>query len=85
MRYRSRGPIRDVGKALGLTKDVTSALASQIWGWSNEGVEEDPARALDLNLDDTRLRLTIDLAHDPIGFPRQLGTRRFRADAGPAG
>jgi error-prone DNA polymerase len=74
MRYRARGAVRDVGKVLGLTEDVTSALAGQVWGWSNEGVDEDHARALNLNLEDRRLRLTLDLARDLIGFPRQLGT-----------
>jgi error-prone DNA polymerase len=74
MRYRSRGAIRDVGKVLGLTEDVTSALAGQVWGWSNEGVDEDHARALNLNLEDRRLRLTLELARALIGFPRQMGT-----------
>ena len=74
MRFRARGAIRDVGKALGLTEDVTGALAGQVWGWSEEGVTEDHAEALNLNLDDRRLRLTLDLARDLIGFPRQLGT-----------
>ena len=74
MRFRARGAVRDVGKVLGLTKDVTGALASQVWGWSGEGVTEDHAKALNLNLDDRRLRLTLDLARDLIGFPRQLGT-----------
>jgi error-prone DNA polymerase len=31
-RYRSRGVVREVGKALGLPEDVTGALASMIWG-----------------------------------------------------
>ena len=74
MRFRARGAVRDVGKVLGLTEDVTGALASQVWGWSEEGVTEDHAGALNLNLDDRRLRLTLDLAQDLIGFPRQLGT-----------
>ena len=74
MRFRARGAVRDVGKALGLTEDVTGALAGQVWGWSEEGVTEDHAGALNLNLDDRRLRLTLDLARDLIGFPRQLGT-----------
>ena len=74
MRFRARGAVRDVGKVLGLTEDVTGALASQVWGWSEEGVTEDHADALNLNLDDRRLRLTLDLAQDLIGFPRQLGT-----------
>jgi error-prone DNA polymerase len=74
MRYRSRGAVRDVGKVLGLTEDVTSALAGQVWGWSNEGVEEEHARALNLNLEDRRLRMTLELARELIGFPRQMGT-----------
>jgi len=32
MRFRARGAIRDVGKVLGLSEDVTGALASQVWG-----------------------------------------------------
>ncbi len=74
MRFRSRGAVRDVGKVLGLPEDVTGALASQVWGWSEEGVDEEHARALNLNLDDRRLRLTLALARELIGFPRQLGT-----------
>ena len=74
MRYRSRGAVRDVGKVLGLTEDVTSALAGQVWGWSSEGVEEQHARALNLNLEDRRLRMTLELARELIGFPRQMGT-----------
>ena len=74
MCFGPRGAIRDVGKVLGLTEDVTGALASQVWGWSKEGVESDHAAELNLNLDDRRLRLAIDLARELIGFPRQLGT-----------
>ena len=37
-RYRTRGAIREVGKALGLSEDVTGTLSSQVWGWSNDGV-----------------------------------------------
>ena len=36
IRYRGRGAVRDVGKAMGLTEDVTGALASQVWSWSEE-------------------------------------------------
>jgi error-prone DNA polymerase len=74
MRFRARGAVRDVGKALGLTEDVTGALASQTWAWSDEGVADERAAELNLNLDDRRLRLTLDLSRLLIGFPRQLGT-----------
>ncbi len=74
MRFRSRGAVRDVGKVMGLTEDVTGALASQVWGWSEDGVDESHAAGLNLNLDDRRLRLTLKIARELIGFPRQLGT-----------
>ncbi len=72
IRCRTRGAIRDVGKAMGLSEDVTAALASQVWGWSNEGVSEDQAKSLNLNTGDRRLKLTLDLARQLIGFPRHL-------------
>ena len=74
MCFGSRGAIRDVGKVMGLTEDVTGMLASQVWGWSDEGVLAEHAAELNLNLDDRRLRLSIALARELIGFPRQLGT-----------
>ncbi|KAA0570999.1 PHP domain-containing protein [Azospirillum sp. B21] len=71
-RYRARGAVRDVGKVLGLTEDVTAALAGQIWAWSDEGVEEQHAKELSLNLEDRRLRLTLELAQQLMGTPRHL-------------
>ncbi|HYF89100.1 error-prone DNA polymerase [Azospirillum sp.] len=71
-RYRARGAVRDVGKVLGLTEDVTAALAGQIWAWSDEGVEEQHAKELNLNLKDRRLRLTLELAQQLMGTPRHL-------------
>ncbi|WP_414832087.1 error-prone DNA polymerase [Afifella sp. YEN Y35] len=72
IRYRSKGAVREVGKALGLTEDVTAALSSQIWGWSKEGVEERHVADLNLNGSDYRLQLTLKLAKALIGFPRHL-------------
>ncbi len=72
IRYRARGAVREVGKALGLTEDVTGALASQVWGWSDEGVDPELAAELNLNLADRRLRLTLDLSRQLIGTPRHL-------------
>ena len=75
MRYHGRGAIRDVGKVMGLTEDVTGALARQIWGHGgSEGVSDEHAEALNLNPHDRRLRLALQLARELIGFPRQLGT-----------
>jgi error-prone DNA polymerase len=70
--YRGRGAVRDVGKAMGLPEDVTSALATQISHWGSDGLDDERAAELNLNLNDRRLRLTIDLARTLIGFPRHL-------------
>ncbi|HEY6431531.1 MAG TPA: error-prone DNA polymerase, partial [Acetobacteraceae bacterium] len=72
IRYRARGAIREVGKAMGLPEDVTAALSSQIWAWSDEGVEETRPDELNLNLEDRRLALTLELARTLMGFPRHL-------------
>ncbi len=72
IRYRGRGAVRDVGKAMGLPEDVTAALAAQISHWGSDGLDDERAAELNLNLDDRRLRLTIDLARTLIGFPRHL-------------
>ncbi|WGF87625.1 error-prone DNA polymerase [Marinivivus vitaminiproducens] len=72
IRYRTRGAVRDVGKALGLPEDVTGALARKSWGWSNEGVDPAHARELGLDPNDRRLALTLDLSRQILGFPRHL-------------
>jgi error-prone DNA polymerase len=72
IRYRAKGALRDVGKALGLTEDLIKMLSSQIWGWSEEGVEPKHAQELNLNLEDRRLKLAIALARELIGTPRHL-------------
>jgi error-prone DNA polymerase len=70
--YRSRGAIREVGKALGLSPDVTERLAKTIWGWSDEPIAEREVRALGLDPEDRTLRLALALAGELIGFPRHL-------------
>ena len=74
IRYRARGAVREVGKALGLPADITGALASQVSAWSREIIGAEHAAELNLNLDDRRLRLTLDLARQLIGTPRHLST-----------
>jgi error-prone DNA polymerase len=72
IRYRARGAMRDVGKALGLTEDLIKMLSSQVWEWSEEGVQAKHAEELNLNLGDRRLKLAIMLAQELIGTPRHL-------------
>ena len=72
IRYRTKGALRDVGKVLGLSEDVITLLNAQVWGWSEEGIEPEHAKELNLNLEDRRLKLAIDLARELIGTPRHL-------------
>ncbi|MFJ6326896.1 MULTISPECIES: error-prone DNA polymerase [unclassified Rhizobium] len=71
-RYRAKGAIRDVGKALGLPEDVIKALSSGMWSWSDE-ISDKNVRELNLNPDDRRLVLTLKLAQQLMGAPRHLG------------
>ncbi len=71
-RYRSRGAVREVGKALGLSEDMTAGLAGAVWGYSREGVDESHAAALNLDMADKRLTLTLELARSLINTPRHL-------------
>jgi error-prone DNA polymerase len=70
--YRARRAIREVGKALGLSEDTVGAMASQIWGWSENAPKEDWIRKLGLDPSDHRLGLILTLVGELIGFPRHL-------------
>src|SRR5919106_3042775 len=70
--YRSRSAIREVGKALGLSEDAVSALASGIWGWSEGGLDARLAHERGLDPTAPRLRQTLQLAGELTGFPRHL-------------
>ncbi|MFK4820617.1 error-prone DNA polymerase [Ochrobactrum quorumnocens] len=70
--YRSRSAIRDVGKALGLTEDVTGALANTVWGISGGGIDKQHIRQAGLDPDNPIIRRAVELALELIGFPRHL-------------
>ncbi|MGH6861976.1 MAG: error-prone DNA polymerase, partial [Phyllobacterium sp.] len=70
--YRPRSAIRDVGKALGLTDDVTAALANTVWGSWGTAVEQQEVRQAGLDPDNIVLRRAVRLATELIGFPRHL-------------
>src|SRR5229473_664776 len=70
--YRSRGAMREVGKVLGLSEDVTASLAGTVWGWSDDPVSEAQVREAGLDPADPTLRLALGLAHELLGFPRHL-------------
>lgn len=70
--FRSRAAIREVGKIMGLSQDVTANLSGLIWGTSNGGADPARIRELGLNPDDHRLSQTLRLIGEIIGFPRHL-------------
>ncbi|MEM8979166.1 MAG: error-prone DNA polymerase [Pseudomonadota bacterium] len=71
--YRGKRAIREVGRAMGLTEDTISALSSQLWGFfSTKGLEDHRMREIGLDPSDRRLRQTMALIYEIIGFPRHL-------------
>jgi len=71
-RYRARGAVRDVGRALGLPEDLTAGLAGLVWGWSVDGVGDAQVAQMNLDIRDRRLALTLELARKLIGVPRHM-------------
>jgi error-prone DNA polymerase len=69
--YRSRRAIREVGKALGLTEDVTATLAKTVWGYG-DGYPDDHIRQAGLDPSNPAIRQAVALADELIGFPRHL-------------
>ena len=69
--YRSRRAIREVGKALGLTEDITAALAKTVWGTGDE-LPDDHIRQAGLDPANPLIRQAVELADALTGFPRHL-------------
>ncbi|NEU99714.1 error-prone DNA polymerase [Bradyrhizobium uaiense] len=70
--YRPRSAIRDVGKALGLTEDVTAALADTVWGSWGKGLNDMQVRQAGLDPKNAVINLAVELATELIEFPRHL-------------
>jgi error-prone DNA polymerase len=70
--YRPRSAIRDVGKALGLTEDVTAALADTVWGSWGKGLNEMQVKQAGFDPKNSMVELAVELASELIEFPRHL-------------
>jgi error-prone DNA polymerase len=71
--YRARSAVREVGKAMGLSEDVVSALAGMVWGIdSNGALPEQRVREAGLDPADPLLRAVLELTEELVGFPRHL-------------
>lgn len=73
IRYRSRSALREVGKALGLTEDVTARLSGTIWG-SHSGEEVPESRVTEAGFDPANPELARlrDMASRLLEYPRHL-------------
>ncbi|MEO9623285.1 MAG: error-prone DNA polymerase [Qipengyuania citrea] len=70
--YRPRMAIREVGKAMGLTEDVTAALAKTVWGGWGREISEKHAAETGMDVRDPHLRRVLKLTEQIIGMPRHL-------------
>ncbi len=71
--YRPRSAIREVGKVMGLSEDVTGALARTVWGSWGKEIGAAHAAEAGVDLADPLMRKTLILAQQLIGMPRHLG------------
>jgi error-prone DNA polymerase len=67
-----RSAVRDVGKVMGLSADTISALAGTVWGSYGREITEEHVKEAGFDPRDERLRQTLSIAHELIGFPRHL-------------
>ncbi len=70
--FRARAAIREVGKVMGLSEDITARLAGQIWGWSSAAPTDERLREAGLDPKDQRVQWAVRLIGELIGFPRHL-------------
>ncbi|MCB1670368.1 MAG: error-prone DNA polymerase [Gammaproteobacteria bacterium] len=68
--YRSRSAIREVGKVLGLDRELLDHISRSIYWWGSD-LEEQLSDA-DIDYSDPRIRQLVYLARSLIGFPRHL-------------
>jgi error-prone DNA polymerase len=72
--YRSRSAVREVGKALGLTEDVTTRLVSTVWGSYSSHMEEERFKETGFDLDNPEIARLNHFVAKLLGapFPRHL-------------
>ncbi|MEP9350496.1 error-prone DNA polymerase [Xanthobacter sp. KR7-225] len=70
--YRPRSAIRDVGKALGLTEDITARIASTQWGSYGEAIPDAHIVQAGLDPSNPMIRRAVAFATRLLGAPRHL-------------
>ncbi len=70
--YRWRRAIREAGKVMGLSEDVTASLARASWGWHADDVADGQLKELGLDPRAPKLARALDMARQLTGLPRHL-------------
>ena len=70
--YRPRSAVREVCKALGLSEDISSALAGTVWGSFGREINDQHIRNVGLDPLNPVIRMAVILTRQLIGFPRHL-------------
>jgi len=70
--YRPRSAVRETGKALGLSEDVTARLSSTVWGSFASEMEEQRYGEAGLDPANPEIARLKDLVSQLINFPRHL-------------
>ena len=70
--YRPRSAVREVGKALGLTEDVTTRMVSTVWGSFGSGPDERRLREAGFDPDNPAIARLKSLSEQLLEFPRHL-------------
>ncbi len=68
-----RGAVRDVAKAMGLSQDTINRLANSSWEFTEDWLAGKTTTAAGFSAADPHLRKVLQLTHQYIRFPRQLG------------
>ena len=74
IRYRTRSAVREVGRAMGLSEDITARLAKGSWGPGHELSLAALAEAEGLDLSDFRFATALELSEEILDFPRHTAT-----------
>jgi error-prone DNA polymerase len=71
--YRPKSAIREVGRALGLSEDVTARIAGTVWGsWSRDTLPDKRIQEAGLDPTNPMIRRAVDFATRLLNFPRHL-------------
>ena len=70
--YRPRSAVREVGKALGLTEDVTTRMVSTVWGSFGSGPDDRRLVEAGFDPDNPEIARLKSLSEQLLQFPRHL-------------